>query len=726
MSNHWRAHAAALVAMVFLCGLAAGCGGGGGISSVSVPLVAGTVYSAVTQAPVRGAAVTVGRYTMVTGDDGGFELLNPVLNPVFTITISSPGHTTVGGDFEAIRGKEYRFSVVLPGSGSTGPGRGTVTGRVIMRNSYIPGLEAGAASAGAAFAAAGNAPFASRARASYPSASMMADDDDPRRTVVRAVSGVTMSALEQCVTGLGGAVVYRGGKGAGYYSAPPLFVAAQPPDGVSSADFAVQIAAAYPGAVEYAHPDARIYAQSQPVEAAAWPGRTLSDPLYSSQWYLRATDLAFTLRGDDGSYGRGYPVVVLDTGIVDGHPDVPAHSLYPWNEYNYIDHTTNIVYTPPAGMISHGTAMVSLLEACADNGLGIAGAMANDNPTQRPGTSVYKVLGDDGVGWDSVLAEALFDQAGRAAVIAMPLGRPGQATPILAEALDKAVALTGKWLVAAAGNSGGAVMCPANYPGVIAVAATDQAGNIAPYSCRGPEIMCAAPGGAPIGIGPSGPAGRIVAASWSQSEGYFYPWVSGTSVACMLVSAMLAEECPHPSYYLEHLIDSCIDMGAPGRDDNYGHGLISASQYVMHVSEADMVVAIVDTSQPNWQLVSSVTSPNAGGYFAVTGCARGEFAAFFWCDTDRDADISSRDYIALVPVTVPAPGTGSHASITADAYMVGFLEELASATAAARTGPAATISPAAVIERARAILPQLSMATADPITVEITPRGGAR
>ncbi len=126
--------------------------------------------------------------------------------------------------------------------------------------------------------------------------------------------------------------------------------------------------------------------------------------------------------------------------------------------------------------------------------------------------------------------------------------------------------------VAAAGNSGGAVIYPAAYPEVIAVSATDQNNQIASWSSRGPEIDFAAPG---VSI-------------YSTYKGSSYATLSGTSMATPHVTGVAAlvldtNVCDFdnsgictPDEVKTRMANTAVDLGTPGKDDLYGYGLINA------------------------------------------------------------------------------------------------------------------------------------------------------
>ncbi len=132
----------------------------------------------------------------------------------------------------------------------------------------------------------------------------------------------------------------------------------------------------------------------------------------------------------------------------------------------------------------------------------------------------------------------------------------------------------GMVLVAAAGNSGGAVGFPAAYPEVIAVSATDINNVIASFSSFGPEVDLAAPG---VSI-------------YSTYKGSAYATLSGTSMAAPHVTgsaALVLNNLVDPLYdadldgawdpaeVQQKLQDTATDLGTAGYDSYYGWGLVN-------------------------------------------------------------------------------------------------------------------------------------------------------
>jgi subtilisin family serine protease len=147
----------------------------------------------------------------------------------------------------------------------------------------------------------------------------------------------------------------------------------------------------------------------------------------------------------------------------------------------------------------------------------------------------------------------------------------GPENVVLAYVIEEAVR-NGVVIVAAAGNGGPAAPAafPAAYPGVIAVTALDERGQVYRRAARGSYIYFAARGVFPAEHSPI------------QNQGL----LAGTSFAAPAVASQLAFlHARRPEAPLGDLITvmrlSATDLGAPGRDAIFGWGKIASNPDAM-------------------------------------------------------------------------------------------------------------------------------------------------
>jgi len=233
---------------------------------------------------------------------------------------------------------------------------------------------------------------------------------------------------------------------------------------------------------------------------------------------------------------RDVIVAVIDSGVDYNHPDLKANILVNEAERagtpgsdddgnGYIDDVYGWdFFNNRANAFDdnkHGTHCSGII-AAALNGQGIAGVAPNVRILP------VKFLGADGSGATDAAIRAIDYAVARGAnILSMSWGGGGR-SELLNEAIQRAVQ-RGVLVVAAAGNDASfndsTPSFPASYPGVIAVASTDESDQLSPFSNYGPQsVFIAAPGSRIYSTVPNGG----------------YATLSGTSMATPQVSGALA------------------------------------------------------------------------------------------------------------------------------------------------------------------------------------------
>jgi subtilisin family serine protease len=325
---------------------------------------------------------------------------------------------------------------------------------------------------------------------------------------------------------------------------------------------------------------------------------TPSDPGWSKQWgpakiEAPAAWAAITATTD-------VIIAVIDSGIKLDHEDLVAQrwintaeipgnwldddgngEIDDVNGWHFFHRWTGASYVPDQNAnvqddYGHGTHVAGIAAAATNNGVGIAGI--------APGARVMpvKVLDQYGNGWYSDIAAGIVYAADNGArVINLSLGG-AEDSQTLRDAVDYARS-RGALVVAATGNTGGAVLYPAAYDPVLAVAATDANDQVAYFSNRGTQVDVAAPG-------------VDIYSTWPWVTGYFTK--SGTSMAAPHVSgiAALLWSCwPVLSGdSIAHTITlTAIDIGDPGWDVDTGWGRVDAYQAVQRVAIIDVFLPLI-------------------------------------------------------------------------------------------------------------------------------------
>jgi hypothetical protein len=308
-----------------------------------------------------------------------------------------------------------------------------------------------------------------------------------------------------------------------------------------------------------------------PQSAVRNPQYAPNDPLYPVQWGYGRVNAP----GAWNFSQRPVTVAVLDTGLDATHPEF-AGRVAPGANYVRLGQ-------PPADDNGHGTHVAGIIAAAGGNGVGGLGM------AWQARIMPIKVADSSGnLTSEAWLNGITFAVNNGAQVLNMSFGGTTYSS-------TEQAYITDAWnhgvvLVASAGNSGDSgnpVEYPAAYVNVISVAATGPDNTRAYYSESNNAVTVAAPGGDarfsndpvshfvvstwPLGLGSNYQTGYAMEIGTSQSA----PFVSGLAALMLGTNAAWSN-----ATLVERIERTATDLGAPGRDDGTGYGLINVAAAV--------------------------------------------------------------------------------------------------------------------------------------------------
>ncbi len=334
----------------------------------------------------------------------------------------------------------------------------------------------------------------------------------------------------------------------------------------------IHLAVVAPSEVDGFIADAERDGEVVAAEPLAWVDEqfTPNDPLFADQWNMKRirTESAW-----DYASGRGVTVAVVDTGIAcedyggfTKGTDLADTACVPgWNFVTNNEHANDDQ--------GHGTHVAGTIAQSTDNAIGAVGVAFDAR------LMPVKVLNKDGWGTTVDVADGIRFAADHGAqVINLSLGGPRN-SKVLQDAVNHAKA-RGVVVVAAAGNSGGAVGYPGGCDGAIGVSATDPNDKLASFSSRGPEVDIAAPG---VGVV------QQTICNGGKDKCERFPAYNGTSMATPHVAgaaALLVSLGVTDPDAVEHALEAnarVVDDSAAGKK-LYGAGILDAAAAVRHVT----------------------------------------------------------------------------------------------------------------------------------------------
>lgn len=311
---------------------------------------------------------------------------------------------------------------------------------------------------------------------------------------------------------------------------------------------------------------------------------TPNDPYFGSQWHQNKIR---TPSAWDLTSGAGVTVAILDTGVDATHPELSASIVPGWNFYANSADTTD--------SLGHGTAVAGTVAAATNNGVGVASIAGGAK------IMPIRISDNNGFATASTIAQAITYAADRGArVVNVSFENLPGSTAVQSAA--QYMKDNNGLVVVAAGNTGTSVSWSSTTT-MIPVSATGSTDQLASFTSWGPYVAMSAPG---IDI-------------WTTRAGgtYWYCW--GTSFAAPVtagvVALMMAANPELGSRDIERLLyASAVDLGAAGRDPQFGYGRVDAAAAVQAALSA---VSTVDTTAPSVAIAAPLGSSTVSGLVPV-------------------------------------------------------------------------------------------------------------
>ena len=417
-----------------------------------------------------------------------------------------------------------------------------------------------------------------------------------------------------------------------------------------------------------------------------YPTAVPNDTNYNLQWHYPSINLPQAWDITTGS--PNVIVAVIDTGVLTNHPDlqgqlVPGYDFIA-NNANSGDGQNGIDPDPsdpgdgggatPSSF--HGTHVAGTIAAASNNNLGVAGVAwgVKIMPCRAVGINgglVYDI--EQCVRFASGLSnDSGTLPAQRADIINLSLGGPTNTTT--APAAYRNARNQGVIVIAAAGNDAtNQLFAPAAYNGVVSVSATNISRQLANYSNFGSTIDVAAPGGASGDLNGDGFFDGVLSTGGDDSGNgiaFTYRFAAGTSMASPHmagVAALMKSVYPEmtPDIFDTMLANGQLtdDAGSPGRDNNFGYGIINAQKAVQAAVNAGSPPAPTPPPPAPAVLQVNPTSLNFGAALTTSqlNVANAGEATLDITSVTND----SGGWLSVSPASVNATGLGSY-SVTVD------------------------------------------------------------
>ncbi|MDZ4182880.1 MAG: S8 family serine peptidase, partial [Candidatus Cloacimonadaceae bacterium] len=405
-----------------------------------------------------------------------------------------------------------------------------------------------------------------------------------------------------------------------------------------------------------------------------------NDPLYPQQFHhIISTQQAW-------NYSTGSSLIVIgivDSGLLYDHPDLTANiwineGEIPGNGIDddgngYIDDWWGWDFSDAPEMSDvgigdyidqdndptdenfHGTHVAGIAGAVGNNGIGISGVAWNVKLMAiRAGFRTTQ-----GAGYlqdDDAAAAIIYAADNGCHVLNLSWGDPNYSA-IISDACQYAYD-KGVTIVASAGNDPGPILSyPARLSTVISVGAVNKTRNLAGFSSYGVDMDLVAPG-------------EEILSTYKLEAGEQYFKQNGTSMSSpFVVGAVALLLSLHPGLTPDEvrtrLLNSTDDLGSPGFDQFYGHGLLNTRKLLENTNPPLVTISSpqeYDGVSDSFDLIGTIQADNFFRY-CVMYTTKDVPSSLDWMDVTSHTN---------VPVYRTAPVSGG---VLAHFYMPELMAE---------------------------------------------------
>ena len=249
-------------------------------------------------------------------------------------------------------------------------------------------------------------------------------------------------------------------------------------------------------------------------------------------------------------------ICIVDTGYDLDHPDLPKGDA--------VSGTSEVEDAWDDDPISHGTHIAGIIAAIGGNDIGVKGIISNGNVNLH----ISKIADNTGRGsLSEVLAGYQSCVENGAKVINMSLGSKRYSRAF--QSVITSAYNNGVLTVAAAGNyrETETYAYPASFDHVLSVGSIDSSNHLSLLTTSNDKIDLVAPGTDVLSTVSGGGYGNGSGTSLAS------PHVAGVAALVWSTKPSLTNQ-----EVMDILVNSATDLGDPGYDVLYGHGLVNAEE----------------------------------------------------------------------------------------------------------------------------------------------------